>query len=309
VIPQPNPPVEPSPWPPGHPVDLKAFVRALQPAHAFGRPTAAEYRRTAILAETPEPRRIEAQPIEPVGYLDGIQRRGLVARVEHRDVTVAYVSAGTVRDKTLLDVQERLAVLCSIQDESLVRSAMPDIPVVALLELLPWGVASATDDWLDGTRRHLEVLALDLAPSADGKFVVVDGRLRAECPREDAVGIVKNATDTQWLLDDSLLPAAGGWRSPALRLPAARAGERPILTSFVRLRDASGHHPWGFSLIRVESFEDAGIEVLDAAAALAVAQRQPLGSGDPRAEIHLTGFRRAEDVLRARAPFAIEVLP
>lgn len=309
MIPQPNPPAEPSPWPPARPVDLKAFVQALATDHAAGSPTAAEYRRTAILVETPEPRPIEAQPVEPVGYLDGIQRRGLVARVGHRDLTIAYVSAGTVHGKTLLDVHERLAVLCSVLDEDLVRNALPDIPVVALPELLPWGIASATDDWIDGTRRRLEALAVDLAPSADGKFIVVDGRLRAECQREDAVGIVKNATDTQWLLDDSLLPAAGGWRSPALRLPAARAGERPILTSLVRLRDASGHHPWGFSLIRVESFEDAGLEVLDAAAALAVAQRQPLGSGDPRAEIHLAGFRRTEDVLRARAPFAIDVLP
>lgn len=308
MIPQFNPPVDPTPWPPSQPVDLKAFVQALASDRAAGAPTAAEYRRAAILVEPPAPRRIEARPLEPLGYLDGIQGKGLVARVQHRDLTMAYVSAGTVHDKALLDVQERLAVLCSVEDESVVRRAMPDMPVVSFPELLPWGVASATADWLDGTRRRLEALALERAPSTDGKFVVVDGRLKADCPRTDVVSIVKNATDTQWLLDDSLLPAAGGWRSPALSLPAARAGERPILTCFVRLRDASGAHHWGFSLIRVESFEDAGIELLDAAAALAVAQRQPLGSGDPRAEIHLAGFRRAEDVLRARAPFAIEVL-
>lgn len=307
MIPQPNPPIEPSPWPPAGPVDLKAFVHGLSADRAIGSPTPAEYRRTAILVETAEPRPIHAAPLEPVGFLDGIQRRRIAGRIQHRDLTVAYLSAGTVHGTTLLDVRERLAVLCSVEDEDRVRSALLGIPVVAFPELLPWCVASATDDWIDGTRRHLEALALDHAPSAHGKFVVVDGRLRANCRRTDAVGVIKNALDTQWL-DGSLLPVAGGWRSPALRLPPARAGERSILTSFVRLRDASGQHPWGFSLIRVEAFEDAGVEVLDAAAALAVAQRQPLGSGDPRAEVHLAGFRRTEDVLRARAPFAMEVL-
>ena len=309
MIPQPNTPVEPSPWPPSRSVDLKSFVQTLSADRAVGSPTPAEHRRTAILVETAQPRRIQAAPLEPVGFLDGVQRRAIAGRIQHRDLTIAHISAGTVHGKALLDVQERLAVLCSVEDEDRVRSALPDVPVVAFPELLPWGVASATEDWIDGTRRHLEALALDHAPQVDGKYVVVDGSLRPNCERTDAVSVVKRALDTAWLPDSSLLPAAGGWRSPALRLPATRSGERARLTCFVRLRDADGCRPWGFSLIRVESFEDAGIEVLEAAAALAVAQRQPLGSGDPRAEIHLQGFRRAEEVLRLRAPLAVQVLP
>lgn len=287
---------------------MKAFVQSLASDRAMGSPTSAEYRRTAILVESAAPRPIQAEPLVPLGFLDGIQRRATAGRIQHRDLTIAYVGAGTVHNTTLLNVQERLAVLCSVEDERRVRSALADVPVVAFPELLPWGVASATEDWIDGTRRQLEAMALDHAPQADGKFVVVDGSLRADCHRPDAVGIVKNALRTEWLPDSSLLPAAGGWRSPALRLPASRAGERARLTCFVRLRDADGRRPWGFSLIRVESFEDGGIEVLEAAAALAVAQRQPLGSGDPRAEFHLAGMRRTEEVLRARAPFAIEVM-
>lgn len=309
MISQPHSPVEPSPWPPSRSLDLKAFVQSLSADRAIGSPTPAEYRRTAILVETAMPRQIQAAALEPLGFLDGIQRRAVAGRIQHRDLTLAYVSAGTVRGTTLLDVQERLAVLCSVEDEHRVRSALPDVPVVAFPELLPWGVASATEAWIDDTRRNLEALALEHAPQAAGRFVVVDGSLRPDCRRTDAVSVVKGALRTEWLPDSSLLPTAGGWRSPALRLPASRAGERSRLTCFVRLRDADGCHPWGFSLIRVESFEDAGIEVLEAAAALAVAQRQPLGSGDPRAEIHLQGFRRAEEVLRARAPFAIQVLP
>lgn len=309
MFPESTTPADPSPWPPRHPVDLKAFVQALSPDRAIGSPTPAAYRRTAILVESASPRPIKTAPLVPLGFLDGIQRRAIAGRIEHRDLTIAYVSAGTVHDTTLLNVQERLAVLCSVEDERRVRSALPDVPVVAFPEILPWGVASATEDWIDGTRRHLEALALDRAPQAEGRFVVVDGSLRADCHRADAVSIVKDALRTEWLPDTSLLPAAGGWRSPALRLPASRADERARLTCFVRLRDADGCHPWGFSLIRVESFEDAGIEVLEAAAALAVAQRQPLGCGDPRAEIHLAGMRRTEEVLRARAPFALDVLP
>lgn len=258
--------------------------------------------------ETPKPRRIQSAPLTAASWIDGCQFRGTAARYDHRDVTCVWVAAGAVRGKSLLHVEERLAVLCSVEDEERVRSALPDVPVVALAELLPWGVASATDDWIDLTRRHLEAAALENAPQADGAFIVVDGSLPAASQRRDAVSVVKT-TSTDWLQNPALIPAAGGWRSPALCLPPERADERPRLTCFVRLRDAAGSAPWDFSLIRVECFEDAGLDVLDAAAALAVTQRQPLNSGDPRAEVHLLGFRRAEEVLRTRAPFAIQVLP
>lgn len=301
-------PIEPTPWPPRQEVDLKALVRTLASSRAQGSATPAEHRRSAIFVESPTPRPIEAAPLVAAGYLDGIQRHAVVARHDHRDVTIAYIAAGTVRDTTLLNVDERLAVVCSVEDEDGVRSLLQDVPVVPVPDLLPWGVASATADWIDATRRRLEQSTLDNAPRVPDEFIVVDGTLPPDSARRDVVSVVKGALQTEWITDHTLLPAQGGWRSCALRLPATRSGDRSRLTCFVRLRDAEGCHPWGYSLIRVECFEDSGVEILDAAAALAVHQRQPLTSRDPRAEVHLRGMRRTEEVLHARAPFAIEVV-
>ena len=301
-------PVPPTPWPPPVcPVDLKSFVKNLAALPSHGGATAGQYRPTHVLIET-RPQRIATDPLPFVGFLDGIQTRCVAGRIQHRDVTLAYVAAGTVLDTTLLAVEERLAALCSVQDEPRVRAALTGVPVVALPELLPWNVALATDEWIDSTRRVLEKEALANAPVAPGHYVVVDGSLPPVTDRTDAVGVVKDALSTVWLADPGLLPTDAGWRSPALRIPAMKAGERPRLTAFVRLRDATGSHPWGFSLIRVETFEECGVEVLDAAAALAFSQRQPLGSGDPRAEIQLAGMYRTEQVLKARSPIALDIL-
>lgn len=292
---------------PRRPVDLKSFVRNLASRPPSAKPTAGQHRRVTALVES-GPRRISAPPAPVVGFADGIQRRCLAGRIQQRDVTLVYVAAGVASGRTLLSVQERLAVLCSALDEEQVRTAGPDVPVVALPELFPWDLAVSVDGWLDGTRRALELDAVNTAPAEPGHVVVVDGSLPATSSRPDLVSVVKS-TETDWLPDPSLLPDRAGWRSPALRLPATRAGERDRLTAYVRLRTAGSEHAWSFSLIRVEVYEDTGgIDLLDAAAAMAMTQRQPLACDDPRAETHLLGIRRAEECLRARAPFAIDVL-
>lgn len=305
---QPTAPMEPSPWPPTGPVDLKTFIRNLGASRAQGSATSTQYRRTAMLVERAAPRMIEAAPLEPIGFLDGVQRRALIGRRDRLDITLVFLAAGAVLGSRLLTVEERLAVLCSVRDEEFVRAALTDIPTVALPDLLPWGVANATESWIDSTRRRLEELALEGTPQVPHHFVVVDGSLPPHSPRLDAVGVIKTAA-TDWLIDESSYPYRGGWRSPALLLPASRAGERARLTCFVRLRDVEGCHTYDYSLIRVECFEEAGIDVLEAAAALAVQQRQPLTSGDPRAEVHMRAMRKTEEVLRTRMPVAFQVLP
>ncbi|MBD3926096.1 hypothetical protein IEZ26_15840 [Nocardioides cavernae] len=301
-------PLEPSPWPPTGPVDLKTFIRNLGASRARGSATSTQYRRTAMLVERAAPRMIEAAPLEPIGFLDAVQRRALVGRRNRLDISLVFLAAGTVLGNRLLNVEERLAVLCSVQDEQFVRAALSDVPVVALPDLLPWGVASATDGWIDETRRRLEERALEGAPRASGHFVVVDGSLPPHASRLDAVGVIKT-TATDWLIDESSYPYLGGWRSPALLLPPSRAGDRARLSCLVRLRDVEGCHAYDYSLVRVECFEEAGIETLEAVAALAVQERQPLTSGDPRAEVHMRSMRTTEDVLRTRVPVAFQVLP
>ena len=183
------------------------------------------------------------------------------------------------------------------------------VPIVQLPEIHPSNLALATDAWIDQTRQKLEAQVLASTPCSPGQVVVVDGSLPPGCGRDDAIGIVKSALDTTWISDPALFPATGGWRSPAFRLPALREGERDRLSSFVRLRTATGAHPWGFRLIRVETFEDAGgIDFLDAAAALAISQAQPLSSADPRAEWQPADMYQTELCLKAHIPHAIREL-
>ncbi|WP_028638877.1 hypothetical protein [Nocardioides sp. URHA0032] len=254
------------------------------------------------------PRPVGDRSLEPIGWIDGIQTRCLAGRVAgHRDITLAYCSAGTVLGRDLLNVEEELAALCSAADAAEVRRACDDMPIVALPDLQPWDLALSTDTWIDQTRRRLERQALEEAPARPGAFVMVDGSL-PPTSRPDVAGIIKGAADTPWLTDPSGLPQEGGWRSPALRLPATRIGERDRLTAFLRLRTATSAHPWSYSLIRVECFLDAGLEALDAACALALKHRQPPTSSDRRRDVHLVGFARAEAVLRARMPLVISQL-
>lgn len=290
-------------------VDLKHFIQQLARHRPDGTPTAGGYRRTAFVVED-GPRPVGDRALDPIGWIDGIQARCLAGRVAgHRDITLVYCSAGAVRGRDLLNVEEDLAALCSAADAAEVRRAGDDVPIVALPDLLPWDLALSTDTWIDETRRRLERQALEAAPARRDGFVMVDGSLPTDTTRfNDAVGVIKGAADTPWLTDPSGLPQEAGWRSPALRLPAARVGERDRLTAFLRLRTATSAHPWSYSLIRVECFLDAGLEALDAACALAMKHRQPPTSNDPRRDTHLLGFAKAEAVLRARMPVVISQL-
>lgn len=300
-------PLLPSPWPPAGPVDLKTLMKQFAPSRpAAGAPTTPGYRRVVRVLE-PTIQKITAEPLPASGWLDGIQNRCLLSRSEHRDLTIAYVAAGiTDGASTLLHVEERLAVLCSVLDEQLVRRVDPGVPVLALPELEPWNLALATGDWIDATRRGLEFDALVNAAESDGSVLVVDGAIPATTPRTDVIGIVKRALETEWLPDPDLLPADGGWRSPAFLLRGARADQVDILSAYVRLRTAAPSQAWGYSLIRVETLADRGVEVLDAACALAMTQRQPPGAGDSRWEIQPRAIRRTEEILKARCPFAVQ---
>lgn len=302
-------PLDPSPWPPNAPVDLKSFVTnlALHRAGHDQATTTGQYRRTCVLTEH-QPKKIEADPSPVLGFLDGVQRRRVVCRIEHRETTLVWLAAGAVLGRRLLNLEATLAAVTSVRDEETIRRAGADVPVVALPELAPWDLALATDAWIDQSRRGLELKAIEAAPAADNHVVVVDGALPPTTSRVDVVGVVKGALETEWLTDPTLLPTHAGWRSPALILPAVRSGELERLTAFVRLRDADGTRCWGFSLIRVEVPSERGIEALDAAAAMAVSQRQSLHSPDPRAEIQLAGMYRAEQVLKAQAPAVVKLL-
>lgn len=300
-------PPAPTPWPPAGQVDLKGLMRQFASSRpAAGGVTAPGHRRVVRVLE-PNIQKITAGPVTPSGFLDGIQNRCILGRSEHRDLTITYVAAGiTDGVSRLVHVEERLAVVCSILDEQLVRTKDPGMPVVALPESQPWNLALATSEWIDTTRRRLEFDAMVNARELHGEFLVVDGAIPATTPRSDVIGIVKSALETPWLTDTDLLPTHEGWRSPALLVPAARTDEHDRLTAYVRLRTAAPSQVWGYSLIRVETIAAQGIEVLDAACALAMTQRQAPGSGDSRWETQPAAIRRTEEILKARCPFAVQ---
>lgn len=300
---------EPVPWPPHSvPIDLAEAARAF--AEARGRevtPTSGRYRRIVHQLES-RPRCVrDVEAAVPVGFLDGVQARGLLGRVEQRDLTLVWIAAGTVLDRILVDHRPWLAVVCSQLDEEQVRNRAPQVPVVALPETTPWGLAAATEEWVDGARRHVEDLAVAAAPEQTGHVLVVDGSLPPDAGRSDLVGVVKNTQDTDWLPDPDLLPNNEGWRSPGLRIPASRTTERDRLSAYVRLHTATPRHPYGFALVRVEVYEDSPV-TLDAAAAMAYRLRGTPAYGDPRWTVQLGPMWRAEQVLKAQIPHVIRVL-
>lgn len=93
TTPRPEPPRDPQlPVAPGastRPVDLKSFIRNLTPHRVSGgTPTAGGYRSTAyVMKDGPKP--VEAESLDQIGFLDGIQQRELIARFHHRDVVLS----------------------------------------------------------------------------------------------------------------------------------------------------------------------------------------------------------------------------
>lgn len=288
------------------PHDLRALYQSMGYGGTNLARTAGRYRLVAeVLENGPVP--VAGRPAAVSACIDGIQAVRVLTRRDHRDILVTYVGAGAVAGRQITRLEERLAVVCSHLDEAEVRSASSRIAVEALPEIQPWDLSLAADEWIDENRRALERAVVENAPpTRPDEFLLLDGSLPPDCGRSDVVGVVKQALDTDWLTDPRMLPLDGGWRSPAMRLPARRRGEKDRLTAFVRLRTCGPLHPWGFSLIRVEVFASAGVGLLGALAARVVADRQPLGSGDPRAEIQIASMFLTENVLKSRIPAALQ---
>ncbi|MCW2850604.1 MAG: hypothetical protein JWM84_268 [Nocardioides sp.] len=210
-----TPVIDPVPWPPHSvPVDLKsaaiAFADTRGPDVTL---TNGRYRRIIQQLEPGPVCALEVQQAVPLGFLDGVQSRVLLGRNDHRDLTLIWVGAGTVKGHTLLAHEPRLAVLCSRLDQEEARAKAPQVPVVLVPEATPWGVAAACAEYIDQARRHVESLAVNKAPTEAGKVIVVDGSLPRDSARTDLVGVCKSV-ETDWLHDPDLLPPDAGWRSP-----------------------------------------------------------------------------------------------
>ena len=219
-------------------------------------------------------------------------------------MSLVWVAAGAVdHGATLLGFRQRLQLVASAADEQLLAALSKvgrGLPFHLLEELMPWGVAVATQRLVDVWRRVLEREVVGNVPIPEGGFLIVDGPIR-QYSRDGVVGVIKSVEDTQYLADESALPDRAGWRSAMFSLPATTTLERDVVSAYLRLHSAPGSTSWSHGLIRIEAHDP---ETLDAACALALRHRQTPGSGDPRWATHLEGMHRAEEVLKAfRHPF------
>ena len=241
------------------------------------------------------------------GGLDGIQRSQVLVRRAHRPLALGYAAAGCVPVGTRMVHwhHQRLFGLCSYLDEDEMRAAAPDLPIVALDERWPDGVAQAGMELLDRVRRHLERLAVAAISIPAGSVVAVDGDLRhVPAHVSQVVGVVKDTTNPYGDLDPTAL--AAGQCSDIFELQPERRTDRIRFSCYARLRASGGHEPEGLSIVRLETFSPETLEPL--AKCLVNCTIAP-GQPNARHGSHLRLIASTEDVLRAVAPAALWLKP
>lgn len=282
---------------PGLGYDLFAVFRAAWTGG--GGATSTGYRRVVRTVDSSCRDISRVPPLSVIGFADGVQTTFTLRHEQHRPLSLVWVAAGAVDGgMNLIEFRQRLELVASAADRERVAHLSRlggGLPVHLLEDLMPWGVATATDHLVDEWRRELEREVVASTPIPAGAYLVVDGSIRKH-PRDELAGVVKSCAETQYLGDESVIPDRAGWRSPVFHLPATTTAERDVVSCYLRLHDAPGSTAWSHGLIRLEARDP---EVLDAACALAMRHRQGPGSGDSRWSVHLEGMHRAEEVLKA----------
>lgn len=285
--------------------DLRAFLRSVG-ATPFGTLRAPEDRKdsTAVVEMvTTEPAKVVAAPVEAVAFIDGIQNQLLVTYRDHRPVVLTYTAAGAAgAGGRLKALTEEIALVCAAEDRGWVDSVNtlpPPLPVAQVTGEDPPAIERAILDRVAAMRSRCEATLTSnlLATSGPGDLIVLDGSLlgRENDPR--LVSVVKTLR-TRYLTDETALyglPA--GWRSAIFKIPA-QAGTAERYSTYVRLHDARAAG-WSFGMIRLEAYD---LDLLDALAARALAERQGPNSGDARWDRHLVSVALCEKLLRARRP-------
>lgn len=289
--------------------DLRALFRAAGTRtfeHSLS--AAPDERRTVDtpveLMDDPEQVRLPSDPLHAEAFIDGIQATITLSHREQRPVYLTYQAAGAVgAGSKLAGVREKLAILCSGADidwVDTVNTGASPVPVVELAVTAPPDVERAAHSYVGETRELLEhELVDDLV--AEGRLpLVADGSLLKRVASPHLYGVVKNATRTKYLDDESSvwsLPA--GWRTARFKLPAGTDGcLHDRYSCYVRLHDARARG-WAHGLIRLEAFTP---DNLDALGARAMVERQHARSGDGRWDRHLASVAETEKVLRSRRP-------
>jgi hypothetical protein len=288
----------------GEPIDLRAFFRSVGQFRGDRALTSTPTERTnpdqPVVNIDAAPARIDVQALRVAGFVDGVQAAMTVTWREHRPVYFAYTAAGCVGEQgRLLVSREKLEIICSELDHDWIESLGHPIDVHRLDESQPDLIERAALASLAAQRDdHERNVIADLLTRMDLP-VIVDGSLIAR-PVDNRICAVVKTTRRRWLADETVLwGLPEGWRSPRFVIPSGSQGV-PVdrYSCYLRLFDAS-QRSWDYGLVRLETFDPSLLEPL---AALALAERQSPGAGDPRADRHLAGVRTCEQVLRARRP-------
>lgn len=243
-----------------------------------------------------DPASIEADALEVVGFVDGVQSSVTLRHCDHRPVVLQYTAAAAVGEGgSVAAISERLEIVHSIADTEWALEVADTIHRVTVEPVAPHEVTVAQVQHLRAERVERERVVVENA-AGDG-WLILDGSLIGRPVQEGVVGVVKT-TKRRYLPDESQLwSLKEGWRSSRFLIPAGIECAKNRYSCYVRLFD-SRSRAWDFGLIRLEAFD---AEVLDALAARCMAERQ--GSAkDARWDRHLSGVRMVEDVLRARRP-------
>ena len=242
------------------------------------------------------PAAISGEPLEVLGYVDGIQAAVTLRYCSHRPVVLHYTAAAAVGDNAQVRaISERLQLVHSTLDTEWALAVADSIERVSFVEENPYEVTVRQVQHLRAERVEREREVVQNA-AGDG-WLVLDGSLIGRPVREGVVGVVKT-TQRRYLGDESQLwSLEEGWRSSRFRILAGMECAYDRFSCYVRLFGAHGRG-WDFGLIRLEAFN---IDELDALAARCLVERQG-STRDGRWDRHLAGVRAVEDVLRARRP-------
>ncbi len=301
------------------PYDLRALFRKVGRVPGQGRIEVSPAERidaavdVEMLEKTPL-RLTDVEPLDVIGFVDGVQNRILLNHIDHRPVQLFFVAAAAVNRgpdgrPIVMGLQEELQIACHESAilapdgvASWMKALDTAIPFASVPDGTPPEVENAIYKLVGEHRDSAErAVVKELLGTMDGNLVV-DGTLIGRPQDSRLFGVVKTV-NRRWMPDESILwTLPENWRSPRFRIPASKSGPERY-SCYVRLR-SNENASWAFGLVRLEAFD---AEQLDSLAALCVAEKQPARSGDPRGDRHLEIIRLAEDVLRSRRPAVFDM--
>ena len=208
------------------------------------------------------PAQISCEPLEPTGFIDGVQASLCLTHRSHRPLYLNYVAAGCVgRGAEVVGLRERLSLVCSQADREWVDQLNSPFIVDELASTNPPDLERLAVQLLGGERESLERALVEDMVAAGKGILVLDGSLVGRPPLRQLVGVVKT-TKRRYLADEGVLfnlPA--GWRSPRFKITSPNQPER--YSCYLRLFDASERR-WSFGLVRLEAFDADLLEPLGA---------------------------------------------